>query len=383
MSAILQNTLQTYHYDLPKSAIAQTAVEPRDQSRLLVFSRRTGQWQDRHFFEIIDCLHAGDVLVLNQTRVFPARLFGRKASGGKVEILLLEQKENGTWLAISKPGLKVGQQILFPSAFVVEEALSFAEAAAMGCLVAEVIERAADSAEVVLRFNFSAAKFWQKVEEIGKTPLPPYIHSQEAENKLKERYQTVYAQNYGSAAAPTAGLHFTEALLEKLRDKGVQIEKVTLHVGLGTFAKLSEENLQKKTLHSEYYRIEAEVAERLNQAKKAGRRIIAVGTTTLRTLESAAALSQKAEVLPGARHTELFILPPYRFQMADALITNFHLPESSLLMLVSAFTSKPNTDFVFQDFSSSILGRAYQHAIEDGYRFFSFGDAMFISDELC
>lgn len=375
----LTQTLAAYHYDLPKEFIAQKAVEPRDQSKLLVFNRQNGQLKDQHFYELGQFLTANDVLVLNETKVFPARLLGKKQSGGKVELLLLKQTASDCWQAISKPGLKLGQKLFFMPADAETESWTLADLTESSILQAEVIQRTDQSAEVEVRFNFHAEKLWQHIEAVGLTPLPPYIHSQENERALKARYQTVYAKNFGSAAAPTAGLHFTPDLLQKLQQQGVAIERLTLHVGLGTFAKLSEQNLTNKTLHSEYYQIDSQVADRLNQAKQAGKRIIAVGTTTLRTLESAVLLSaHQDQLVAGARTTQLFVMPPYQFNFVDALITNFHLPESSLLMLVSAFTTFPNTSENFHDFIHSNLGSAYEHAKAAQYRFFSFGDAMFI-----
>jgi S-adenosylmethionine:tRNA ribosyltransferase-isomerase len=247
-------------------------------------------------------------------------------------------------------------------------------------LQATVVARDSESAEVEVCFNRSGVELLQEIDRCGFTPLPPYIKPTQDEETIKDEYQTVYARQLGSAAAPTAGLHFTEELLTRLQSKGVQIERVTLHVGLGTFAKLTEENLEKKTLHAEYYEISEEVAARLNQAKQQGKRIIAVGTTSTRSLESAT--SAEGVLMPQAGETTIFIDPPYHFKFVDALLTNFHLPKSSLLMLVAAFVTTPNTNADFHDFLTSTVGVAYLHALEENYRFFSFGDAMFIYGNL-
>jgi len=321
-----------------------------------------------------------DVLVLNETKVFSARLLGKKQSGGKVELLLIKQVDLNSFEAISKPGLKIGQKLFFPRrSFLESDGSLCADIDFSDFLQAEVISRDENSAKVQVKFNQSNAALLAEIDLCGFTPLPPYIKPTQSEAEIKEEYQTVYAKEEGSAAAPTAGLHFTEELLDKLKQKGVQIEKITLHVGLGTFAKLTSENLTSKTLHSEYYEISKEVADRLNQAKKLGKRIISVGTTTTRSLESAVLLSaSQKEIQAVAQETNIFIDPPYQFNFVDSLITNFHLPKSSLLMLVSAFCATPNTKQEFSDFLSSNIGQAYLHALEDDYRFFSFGDAMFI-----
>lgn len=346
-----------YSYVLSDSFIANEPAVPRDSCNLMVLDRNSGQICHQKFFEIIDLLTSNDVLVLNQSKVFPARIFGTKKTGGLVEVLLYHQESSSVWQCISKPGLKIGTQVVF------EQGLE-------GVVIDKNI-----NGETKIKFNIDGHQFYEKLDQIGKIPIPPYIHPTQDQVKLREEYQTVYASTVGSAAAPTAGLHFTPELLQKIKDKGVQVESVTLHVGLGTFQNLREENIVNKKLHLEHYDIDRDTASRLSQAKLEKKRIIAVGTTTVRTLESAVCNGQ---IIPGTNGTEIFIFPPYQFQFVDGLITNFHLPESSLLMLVSSFVSFPNTKNHFNEFSSSVLGKAYQSAIDNKYRFFSFGDAMFI-----
>ena len=353
-----------YSYDLPDSLIADKPSDKRDHCRLLTLNKNTGQIDHLHFYNILDLLTPNDVLVLNQSKVFPARLFGKKDSGGEIEVLLIHQINSDTWVAISKPRPAIGRQIIFDHN-----------------LTGQVVESDPVSGQIKIKFNYKNNQFFQILDKIGHTPIPPYIKSSQTEKQIRSEYQTVYAKQTGSAAAPTAGLHFTKKLLSQLKVKGVQIEYVTLHVGLGTFQNLRPENIESKTLHSEFYEIKPSVAKRLNIAKQSGKRIIAVGTTSVRTLESASirmnfspssrgdvTKSQRGfyQIAPGKNHTEIFIYPPYQFKFVDALITNFHLPESSLLMLVSAFAGK---DYIFN---------AYQKAIDQKYRFFSFGDAMFI-----
>ena len=376
----LREILDKYDYSLDEKKIANQPVFPRDSSKLLILDRQTGKIDDHHFYELANFLSDQDVLVLNETKVFSARLLGKKQSGGKVELLLIKQVDLNSFEAISKPGLKIGQKLFFPRrSFLESDGSLCADIDFSDFLQAEVISRDENSAKVQVKFNQSNAALLAEIDLCGFTPLPPYIKPTQSEAEIKEEYQTVYAKEEGSAAAPTAGLHFTEELLDKLKQKGVQIEKITLHVGLGTFAKLTSENLTSKTLHSEYYEISKEVADRLNQAKKLGKRIISVGTTTTRSLESAVLLSaSQKEIQAVAQETNIFIDPPYQFNFVDSLITNFHLPKSSLLMLVSAFCATPNTKQEFSDFLSSNIGQAYLHALEDDYRFFSFGDAMFI-----
>lgn len=356
--------IKDYSYNLPPSLIADQPCDQRDHCRLLSLNKTTGEINHLYFYDILKLLGPNDVLVLNQSRVFPARLFGKKDSGGEIELLLIRQLKSDTWLSISKPRPKIGQQIFFDHD-----------------LIGEVIKSDSSNGQIEIKFNFKNNQFFQVLEKIGHTPIPPYIHSSQTERQIRSEYQTVYAKEIGSAAAPTAGLHFTKKLLSQLKAKGVQIEYVTLHVGLGTFQNLRPENIESKTLHSEFYEIKPSVAKRLNAAKESGKRIISVGTTSVRTLESASikmdfSPSSKGDVaelqrgfykiIPGKNHTEIFIYPPYQFKFVDALITNFHLPESSLLMLVSAFAGR-----------DKIL-KSYQEAVNQKYRFFSFGDAMFI-----
>lgn len=333
---------KSYYYDLPEELIAQTPIEPRDSSRLLVYDRKTGQIEHKIFHDIIDYLNAGDVLVVNNTRVLPARIYGYKDTGAKIEILLQKRLDLTNWEAIARPTkrLKVGT------------ALTFSEH--LKCTVKEI----GDYGCVKIEFAFDGV-FEHRLSEVGSMPLPPYIKEK---LKDKERYQTVYSKIEGSSAAPTAGLHFTPQLLQKIRDKGVEIVEVLLHVGLGTFRPVKEDNILKHEMHSEFFVMSEENAERLNKAKSEGRRIIAVGTTSVRVLESAC---ENGKFLPMKKETQIFIYPSYKFKAVDALITNFHLPESTLIMLVSAFIGRDETM------------RVYETAVKERYRFFSFGDACF------
>lgn len=341
--------IEDYDYELPQELIAQEALEKRDNCRLLCVENphipleKGGQLrlEEKVFKDIADELGENDVLVLNESRVFPARLIGKKDSGGRVELLLLNKVNERDWEAICRPGLKNGKKLFFDD------------------LEAEVIENLEET--VKIRFKFEG-DFWKILEKIGKTPIPLYIHNNQ-EDQIRKDYQTVYAASYGSAAAPTAGLHFTDELLKKLLDKGVQIEKVNLNVGLGTFKPVTQKNLETRKLHSEFLEIKPEVANRLNFAKEQGKRIIAVGTTTVRTLES---MTNKNGILQsGSQDTNIFIYPPYRFKFVDSLITNFHLPKSSLLMLIAAMMGDS-------------WKKAYKFAVKNRFRFFSFGDAMWI-----
>ena len=334
----------TYFYDLPEELIAQTPIEPRDMSRLLVYNRKTDKIEDKIFRDITDYLHKGDVLVVNNTRVLPARLFGYKDTGAKIEILLQKRIDLKNWEVIARPfkRLQEGTKITFSqnlSAIVVEKG---------------------DYGSCKIKFDFDGV-FEHRLSEVGQVPLPPYIHEK---LKNKERYQTVYAKVEGSSAAPTAGLHFTKELLAKIKDMGVEIIEVLLHVGLGTFRPVKEENILEHQMHSEYIEMSKENADLLNRAKSEGRRIIAVGTTSVRVLESC--VDEEGKIIPQKKETQIFIYPSYKFKVVDALITNFHLPESTLIMLVSAFAGYENTMQI------------YHHAVENRYRFFSFGDAMFI-----
>lgn len=333
---------KSYYYDLPEELIAQTPIEPRDSSRLLVYDRKTGQIEHKIFHDIIDYLNEGDVLVVNNTRVLPARIYGYKDTGAKIEILLQKRLDLTNWEAIARPTkrLKVGT------------VLTFSEH--LKCTVKEI----GDYGCVKIEFAFDGV-FEHRLSEVGSMPLPPYIKEK---LKDKERYQTVYSKIEGSSAAPTAGLHFTPQLLQKIRDKGVEIVEVLLHVGLGTFRPVKEDNILKHEMHSEFFVMSEENAERLNKAKSEGRRIIAVGTTSVRVLESAC---ENGKFLPMKKETQIFIYPSYKFKAVDALITNFHLPESTLIMLVSAFIGRDETM------------RVYETAVKERYRFFSFGDACF------
>lgn len=334
----------SYFYNLPEELIAQKPIEPRDNSRLLLFCRQTEEIQDKHFYDILDFLHKGDVLVVNNTRVLPARLFGYKDTGAKIEILLQKRIDLTTWEVIARPfkRLKEGTEIHF------SENLSLT-----------VLEKK-EYGECKVKFNFTSA-FEERLDEVGQVPLPPYIHEK---LKDKERYQTVYSKVEGSSAAPTAGLHFTNELLQKLQEKGVELIEVLLHVGLGTFRPVKEDDILNHNMHSEYIEMTQENADKINKAKAEGRRIIAVGTTSVRVLESVATEEGRVKAYKG--ETSIFIYPSYKFKIVDGLITNFHLPESTLIMLVSAFAGYDQTM------------KIYNHAVKERYRFFSFGDAMFI-----
>ncbi len=334
-----------FYYDLPPELIAQTPLDRRDASRLLQLDRLTGDIMHRHFYELPSLLKEGDCLVLNDSRVLPARLFGKRETGGAVEVVLLRDKGGGVWECLTRPGRKTK-----PGA-----RLSFGD----GELTAEVTGEM-DGGNKLIQFNYDGI-FLETLERLGKMPLPPYIHE---ELEDVERYQTVYSRASGSAAAPTAGLHFTHELLNQLQARGVILTYVTLHVGLGTFRPVKTENIEEHLMHAEYFEITPETAEAVNAAKREGRRVIAVGTTSCRSLESAAA--ENGPVKPFSGFTEAFFYPGYRFKCIDGLITNFHLPESTLIMLVSAFAGREN------------VLRAYGEAIKEQYRFFSFGDAMLI-----
>ena len=336
-----------FYYDLPKELIAQTPLEPRDSSRLLVLDREKQTLEHKHFYDIIDYLNEGDLLVANDSRVLPARIYGIKdETGAKVEFLLLKQVANNRWETLCKPGkkAKVGTKFSFGN----------------GILRATVVEVKDDGNRIV---DFDCEEnFFTTLDKIGQMPLPPYIT---AELKDKERYQTVYSHELGSAAAPTAGLHFTTELMDRIKAKGIKIAYVTLHVGLGTFRPVKVDDVTKHKMHSEHYEVPEETAKLINETKKNGGRVIAVGTTSCRTLESVAA--RYGEIKPCEGFTDIFIYPGFEFKVLDGLITNFHLPESTLIMLVSAFAGY---DFIMN---------AYKEAVKEKYRFFSFGDAMFIS----
>ena len=336
--------LSDFMYDLPEERIAQTPVEPRDHSRLMVLHRDTHEIEHRHFYDVIDYLDPGDVLVVNETRVIPARLYGERPSGGACEVLLLKQVGPKTWETLVRPGkkLKPGAEVVFGDG-------------RLRCKVLQTTDVGGRIVEFDCEGTFEAA-----LDALGEMPLPPYIHER-LENR--ERYQTVYAKQEGSAAAPTAGLHFTPELLDRIRAKGVEVVPVLLHVGLGTFRPVKVENIEEHEMHSEYFEVTEEAAARINAARARGNRVIAVGTTSVRTLESAA---EDGMLLPKRGETKIFIRPGYHYQMVDALITNFHLPGSTLMMLVSALYDRER------------IIAAYEEAVRLEYRFFSFGDAMLI-----
>ena len=336
-----------FWYDLPEELIAQTPLEQRDSSRLLVMDRKTGQINHNHFFDIVDYLEPGDCLVMNDSRVLPARLLGNRPTGGAVELLLLKDLGDKKWECLAKPGrkLQAGQEVAFGD----------------GKLTATVLQ-VLDDGNRVVEFHYNGI-FLEILEQLGKMPLPPYI---KAELKNQERYQTVYSREIGSAAAPTAGLHFTNELLEKIRSKGVNTAFVTLHVGLGTFRPVKVDEITDHHMHAELCMISKETAELLNETKRNGGRVICVGTTSCRTLESL--VNDDGSFEEKSKWTEIFIYPGYTFKAMDGLITNFHLPESTLVMLVSAFSSREN------------ILNAYEQAVKEKYRFFSFGDAMLITD---
>lgn len=343
----LKNKTSDYFYELPEELIAQTPVEPRDHSSMLVLDRETGKTQHKHFYNVLDYLKPGDCLILNDSRVLPARIFGtKKDAGAHVEFLLLKCVGNNKWETLVKPGrkAKVGAEFVFSP----------------GVLEGKITDVLEDGNRII---DFSCeGNFYTILEELGKMPLPPYIT---AELKDQERYQTVYSHELGSAAAPTAGLHFTKELLKKIEEKGVKIGYVTLHVGLGTFRPVKAENITEHKMHSEHYHLPKETADLINETKKNGGRVIAVGTTSCRTLESVATFND-GKILESDGWTSIFIYPGYEFKVLDGLITNFHLPESTLIMLVSAFAGYEH------------VMAAYKEAVEKRYRFFSFGDAMLI-----
>ena len=335
-----------FYFDLPEDLIAQVPLKNRDESRLMTLDKNTGEIKHKTFRDILECLNDNDILVLNNTRVIPARLFGFKAeTNAEIEILLLSRKDINTWEALTKPAkrLKLGTRIIFGD----------------GLLIGVVKELQEDGIRTI-EFEYEGI-FEDVLDRLGNMPLPPYIHEKLED---KERYQTVYSKVTGSSAAPTAGLHFTPEILLELKNKGVQIEYVTLHVGLGTFRPVKAESIFDHTMHKEYFEIAEDVKNRLNEAKKNGKRIVCVGTTSVRTLESSANIINNLDRDSG--WTDIFIYPSYEFKFVDAMITNFHLPESTLIMMISAFAGK------------TYIMDAYEEAIREKYRFFSFGDAMYI-----
>ena len=340
-------TTEDFDYDLPQELIAQTPLKERDQSRLLVLDSKTGKYQDDYFYNVIDRLNPGDALVMNDSRVMPARLYGVKPeTGGYVEVLLLNNTDGDNWETLVKPAkrAKVGTEISFGD----------------GKLTATVTEELEHGGRMI-EFHYDGI-FMEILDQLGEMPLPPYI-----KEKLDdpEMYQTVYSREIGSAAAPTAGLHFTKELLKKIEDKGVKLVYLTLHVGLGTFRPVSEENIEDHKMHSEFYRLTEDAAKTLNEVKANGGRIVATGTTSIRTLETIGT-KFNGEIRADSGWTDIFIKPGYKWQVVDAFITNFHLPKSTLVMLVASFTGREN------------ILNAYRHAVSEKYRFFSFGDAMFI-----
>ena len=340
--------VKDFYYDLPQELIAQDPLEDRSSSRLMVLDKITGEVEHRHFKDITEYLRPGDCLVINNTKVIPARLYGvKEGTEAKIEILLLKRKENDIWETLVKPGkkCKIGTKIVFGE----------------GILTGEVVD-IVEEGNRLIQFHYEGI-FEEILDRLGQMPLPPYITHQLQD---KNRYQTVYAKYDGSAAATTSGLHFTPELLQQVRDMGVEIAEVTLHVGLGTFRPVKETDVLKHHMHSEFYKIDQSEADKINKAKKEGHRVIAVGTTSTRTLESAA--DENGFLTEKSGWTEIFIYPGYQFKVIDALITNFHLPESTLVMLVSALAGREH-----------VLA-AYETAVEEKYRFFSFGDAMFIVD---
>lgn len=337
--------IKSFDYKLPVGLIAQQPAKPRDHSRLLILEKHGVKIQHQHFYDLPDLLKRGDVLVLNETKVFPARLLGHKSTGGQVEIFLLKQKKNNIWQAlIGGRHLKEGDKIYMPHG-----------------LVAEVVFNPPDKVKTI-KFNYSGAKLNKLIVQVGQTPLPPYIKTKDS-RKIRADYQTIFAKTSGSVAAPTAGLHFTKKLLRAIKNKGVKIYKITLHVAWGTFAPVKVTNIEEHKLHEEWVSIDKVTAADLNKLKKADARIIAVGTTTTRALE---AMTHSGKLQSGSRWVNIYIYPGYKFKFIDSLITNFHLPQSSLLFLVSALAGRQN------------ILQAYQIAVNKKYRFYSFGDAMFI-----
>ena len=336
-----------FYYDLPKELIAQTPIEPRDHSRMMVLSRGNNTIEHKHFYDFIDYLNPGDCLILNNTRVLPARMYGvKKDTGAIVEFLLLNNLGNDRWETITGPGkrAKVDAEFTFGDGLLT-------------CKIEEIL----DNGNRIAKFSYDASNIYEVLDKVGEMPLPHYI-TEKLEDK--ERYQTVYSKELGSAAAPTAGLHFTDEIMAKIQEKGIRIGYVTLHVGIGTFRPVKSENIEDHEMHSEHYQIPKETADLINETKKSGGRVVAVGTTCCRTLESV--MSSQGEMKEIDDWTSIFIYPGYKFKCIDALLTNFHLPESTLIMLVSALYNR-----------EKIL-QAYETAVREKYRFFSFGDCMFI-----
>lgn len=389
-----------FDYTLPKELIANSPADPRDHSNLMIVdrskytfshSKRSEESTSDYlkvdkFFNLPNYLTPNDVLVFNNTKVFPARIFGSK-NGKLHEVLLLSHSNSQQ----SHPELVSGSHTISFShsnsysnsntwSCLIRGKIAINDTLSFGKFLGKVLSK--ENGTYSIKFSIPYPEFLERLYEIGNTPIPPYIHSTLTEKKLREKYQTIYAKDEGSAAAPTAGLHFTQELINQLTNNGVQLEYVTLHVGLGTFAPVREENMKDHQIHTEEFSVDPETIKRLNNYKKEGRRIIAVGTTTTRVLETLALSSVdqlgQLEIRDSKSSTELFIYPPFKFNFVDAMITNFHLPKSTLLALVCAFVSKPNTNHKFTTFFNSLIGEAYQKAIEENFRFFSFGDAMLI-----
>ncbi len=346
--------ITTLDYQLPYSLIANKPASPRDSCKLMVIDRKNKTINHYKFSQIDKFFKKGDFLVFNKTKVFPARLFAKKETGGKLEILFLEEESPCLWHVLTKPGFKEGQKAIFKN------------------LKIKSIKQEKDYTKI--KVNLPKEKVIKFLEKYGKTPLPPYIKTKENENKLRKNYQTIYAQEIGSAAAPTAGLHFTKRIIEKLKRKGVKIRYLTLHIGIGTFAPIKVKDIKDHQMHSEYFEIDRKTAQEIFRAKTQGKRIVAVGTTTTRVLETLA--KDKGQT---SGKTNIFIYPPYKFELTNCLITNFHLPRTTLLAMISAFVSYPQTKEKFKNFQESLIGKAYQEAIKNKYRFFSFGDACLIS----
>jgi len=376
--------LSLFDYHLPENLIAQRPARPRDQSRLLVVNRTSGTISHHHFYQLSSFLNKNYVLVFNDTKVFPARILGRKSTGGRIQVLLTGQQEPQTWQVLTSPGLKKGQQLYF---FKDNQTYTNHNSNRPGgplasiarvnhlkikpVLSAQVIKESDSRGNCFLRFEQKSKQIFKLIQKIGKTPLPPYIKTRILNPKF---YQTIYASNTGSCAAPTAGFHFTKNTFKSLKKLKIEHYFITLHVGPGTFLPVTQKNVKNHQMHTENYCVDPKVLQKLKQAKKCGKKILAVGTTTARVLETVAG----NEVTCGK--TNIFIYPSYKFKFVDALITNFHLPKSTLLMLVSAFVSFPNLPTLptFRNFQESLIGRAYRYAIDNNYRFYSFGDAMLI-----
>lgn len=360
----MSTRLSDYDFDLPESSIAQLPAERRDMSRLLVLRRDTGSLEHRHFRDLLDYLNPGDLLVLNDTKVIPARLYGHRHTGGKVEVLLLQEKERDLWVALARPGKKL------PVGTVV----AFGAGGEDGSpeLTAEVLDVLPGGERLIRLKSQTGEPTMALVARLGELPLPPYISGRPED---PDRYQTVYARHEGAVAAPTAGLHFTPELLATVEEKGVKLARVTLHTGLGTFKPVMAEDIREHPMHAEWYALPEETAQAIRETRARGGRVVAVGTTVARTLEHVASEQGGGDLQASSGETRLFIYPGYRFQVVDALVTNFHLPKSTLLMLVSAFIESTSPE---KGHGRETLLKAYREAIAQGYRFYSFGDAMFL-----